>query len=85
LLLLTSVCHQDRAALFMIRAAERDGILVRGSRGIIVEGTAGNTGIGLALAGQVFGYDTVIVLADTQSEEKKQLLRWAGARVVEVP
>lgn len=69
----------------MIREAEEAGILKRGSPGIIVEGTAGNTGIGLALAGAVFGYDVVIVLADTQSEEKKQLLRWAGARVVEVP
>lgn len=69
----------------MIRAAERDGLLVRGQEGIIVEGTAGNTGIGLTLAGSVFGYDTIIVLADTQSEEKKQLLRWAGARLIEVP
>ena len=79
------VALQDRAALQMIREAEEAGVLKRGSPGIIVEGTAGNTGIGLALAGAVFGYDVVIVLADTQSEEKKQLLRWAGARVVEVP
>jgi len=69
----------------MILQAEADGILDRDGPGIIVEGTAGNTGIGLAMAGQVFGYETVIVLPDTQSEEKKQMLRWAGARIVEVP
>lgn len=69
----------------MIREAERKGILVRGEPGIIVEGTAGNTGIGLALAASTFGYHTVICLADTQSEEKKNLLRWSGAHLVQVP
>jgi cysteine synthase A len=76
---------KDRAALWMIRDAEHRNILKRGERGIIVEGTAGNTGIGLALAATTFGYETVICIANTQSEEKKNTLRWAGAHLVEVP
>ena len=76
---------KDRAALWMIRDAEARGELVRGQRGVVVEGTAGNTGIGLALAASCFGYDVVICIADTQSEEKKNTLRWAGAHLVQVP
>ncbi|WP_245239141.1 cysteine synthase A [Methylobacterium platani] len=74
---------KDRAALSMIEAAERAGALRPG--GTIVEGTAGNTGIGLALVGAARGYRTVIVIPDTQSAEKKQALRLAGADLVEVP
>ena len=58
---------------------------MRGERGLIVEGTAGNTGIGLALAAAALGYDALICLPETQSQEKKDLLRQAGAAVVEVP
>mmetsp|Transcript_63347 Transcript_63347/g.168703 ORF Transcript_63347/g.168703 Transcript_63347/m.168703 type:complete len:400 (+) Transcript_63347:259-1458(+) len=76
---------KDRAAWWMVRGAEEDGILRRGERGLIVEGTAGNTGIGLALAAASLGYDALIVLPNTQSQEKKDLLRQAGATVVEVP
>ncbi len=74
---------KDRAALAIIRDAERSGALRRG--GTIVEGTAGNTGIGLALVGNALGYKTVIVIPDTQSQEKKDMLRLAGAMLVEVP
>ena len=74
---------KDRAALFIIRDAERQGLLRPG--GTIVEGTAGNTGIGLALVGNALGYRTVIVIPETQSQEKKDLLRLAGAELVEVP
>ncbi|MDD2870178.1 cysteine synthase A [Neomegalonema sp.] len=74
---------KDRAALFIIRDAERRGLLRPG--GLIVEGTAGNTGIGLALVGASLGYRTVIVIPETQSQEKKDMLRLAGARLVEVP
>lgn len=74
---------KDRAALWIIRAAEADGTLRPG--GTIVEGTAGNTGIGLALVGHSLGYETVIVIPDTQSREKKDMLRVAGAKLVEVP
>jgi cysteine synthase A len=74
---------KDRAALFMIRAAVASGALRPG--GTIVEGTAGNTGIGLALLGASMGFRTVIVIPDTQSEEKKDMLRLAGAALVEVP
>ena len=74
---------KDRAALSIIRDAERRGALQPG--GLIVEGTAGNTGIGLALVGRALGYDTVIVIPDTQSQEKKDMIRLAGARLVEVP
>lgn len=74
---------KDRAALFIIRAAIADGSLKPG--GTIVEGTAGNTGIGLALVGASMGFKTVIVIPETQSEEKKDMLRLAGAELVQVP
>jgi cysteine synthase A len=74
---------KDRAALWIIRDAERSGALRPG--GTIVEGTAGNTGIGLALVGASLGYRTVIVIPQTQSQEKKDMLRLAGAELVEVP
>jgi cysteine synthase A len=74
---------KDRAALFIIRDAERRGALRPG--GVVVEGTAGNTGIGLALVGNALGYRTVIVIPETQSQEKKDMLRLAGAELVEVP
>ncbi len=74
---------KDRAALFIIRDAEERGTLKPG--GVIVEGTAGNTGIGLALVGNARGYRTVIVIPDTQSQEKKDMLRLCGADVREVP
>jgi len=74
---------KDRAALYIIRDAERRGTLRPG--GTIVEGTAGNTGIGLALIGRALGYRTVIVIPETQSQEKKDVLRLLGAELVEVP
>lgn len=74
---------KDRAALFIIRDAEKKGTLRPG--GVIVEGTAGNTGIGLALVGNALGYRTVIVIPETQSAEKKDMLRLCGAELVEVP
>jgi cysteine synthase len=74
---------KDRAALAIVRDAERRGALKPG--GVIVEGTAGNTGIGLALVGNALGYRTVIVIPDTQSQEKKDMLRLAGAELIEVP
>lgn len=74
---------KDRAALSIIRHAIADGSLRPG--GTIVEGTAGNTGIGLALVGRAMGFDTVIVIPDTQSQEKKDMLRLAGAQLIEVP
>jgi cysteine synthase A len=74
---------KDRAALWMIRDAEARGTLRPG--GTIVEGTAGNTGIGLAVIGGALGYRTVIVIPDTQSDEKKAMLRLSGAQLVEVP
>ncbi|MBR9841889.1 MAG: cysteine synthase A [Rhodobacteraceae bacterium] len=74
---------KDRAALFIIRDAIARGDLKPG--GTIVEGTAGNTGIGLALVGASMGFKTVIVIPDTQSQEKKDMLRLAGATLVEVP
>ncbi len=74
---------KDRAALFIIKDAEAKGLLKPG--GTIVEGTAGNTGIGLALVGNALGYRTVIVIPETQSQEKKDMLRLAGAELVEVP
>jgi cysteine synthase len=73
---------KDRAALYIIRDAERRGLLRPGGR--IVEGTAGNTGIGLALVAQALGYKTTIVIPRTQSEEKKDAIRLAGATLVEV-
>ena len=74
---------KDRAALFIIRDAEERGLLRPG--GVIVEGTAGNTGIGLALVANARGYRTVIVIPETQSEEKKDALRQYGADLREVP
>ncbi|WP_108483955.1 cysteine synthase A [Oceaniglobus ichthyenteri] len=74
---------KDRAALYMIRAAVARGDLRPG--GTIVEGTAGNTGIGLALVGASMGFRTVIVIPETQSQEKKDMLRLAGAELVQVP
>ncbi len=74
---------KDRAALYIILDAEKRGALKPG--GVIVEGTAGNTGIGLALVGNARGYRTVIVMPDTQSQEKKDMLRLCGAELREVP
>ena len=74
---------KDRAGLFIIRDAERKGLLRPG--GIIVEGTAGNTGIGLTVVAKALGYRTVIVIPDTQSQEKKDALRLLGAELIEVP
>jgi cysteine synthase A len=74
---------KDRAALFIVQDAERSGALRPG--GVIVEGTAGNTGIGLALVGNARGYRTVIVIPDTQSQEKKDTLRLSAAMLYEVP
>ena len=73
---------KDRAALSIIRDAERTGRLRPG--GLIVEGTAGNTGIGLAMVGAALGYRTLIVIPRTQSQEKKDALRLLGAELVEV-
>jgi cysteine synthase A len=74
---------KDRAALFIIEDAEKRGKLRPG--GTIVEGTAGNTGIGLALVGNAKGYRTVIVIPETQSQEKKDMIRLCGAELIEVP
>jgi cysteine synthase A len=74
---------KDRAALYIIKDAIERGTLKPG--GTIVEGTAGNTGIGLALVGASMGFRTVIVIPETQSQEKKDMLRLAGAELVQVP
>ncbi len=74
---------KDRAALAIVEDAERRGQLRPG--GVIVEGTAGNTGIGLALVGNAKGYRTVIVMPETQSQEKKDMLRLCGADLRLVP
>lgn len=74
---------KDRAALGIIRDAERRGALKPG--GLIVESTAGNTGIGLALCANALGYRTTIIIPDTQSREKKDALRLFGARLIENP
>ena len=74
---------KDRAALYIIRDAIASGALRPG--GTIVEGTAGNTGIGLTLVGASMGFKSVIVIPDSQSQEKKDMLRLAGATLVEVP
>ncbi len=74
---------KDRAALFIIQDAVERGLLKPG--GVIVEGTAGNTGIGLALVANAMGFRTVIVIPETQSQEKKDMLRLAGAELIEVP
>ena len=74
---------KDRAALYIVQDAIKRGAL--GPGGTVVEGTAGNTGIGLALIGNALGYSTVIVIPETQSREKKDALRLLGAHLVEVP
>ena len=74
---------KDRAALYIIRDAENKGLLRPG--GVIVEGTAGKTGIGLTLVAKALGYRTVIVIPETQSQEKKDALKLLGAELVEVP
>jgi cysteine synthase A len=74
---------KDRAAIAIVRDAERRGLLRPG--GVIVEGTAGNTGIGLGLVGNALGYRTVIVMPETQSQEKKDMLRLIGADLRLVP
>jgi cysteine synthase A len=74
---------KDRAALFIIQDAVEKGLLRPG--GLIVEGTAGNTGIGLALVGNALGFRSVIVIPETQSQEKKDTLRLCGVELVEVP
>ena len=74
---------KDRAALFIVKDALAKGLLKPG--GVIVEGTAGNTGIGLALVANALGFRTVIVIPDTQSQEKKDTLRLFGAKLIEVP
>ncbi|MET3521328.1 cysteine synthase A [Mesorhizobium abyssinicae] len=74
---------KDRAGLFIIRDAEQRGLLRPG--GVIVEGTAGNTGIGLTLVAKALGYRTVIVIPDTQSQEKKDTIKLLGAELIEVP
>src|ERR1700712_6077969 len=74
---------KDRAALWIVRDAEARGLLQPG--GTIVEGTAGNTGIGVALVANALGYHTVIVMPETQSREKRDTLRALGADLVLVP
>lgn len=74
---------KDRAALYIIQDAVEKGLLKPG--GTIVEGTAGNTGIGIALVANALGYKSVIVIPETQSQEKKDMLRLAGAELIEVP
>ncbi|MEL6947200.1 MAG: cysteine synthase A [Pseudomonadota bacterium] len=74
---------KDRAALSIIRDAEAKGQIKKG--GIIVEGTAGNTGIGLAMVGNALGYRSVIVIPETQSQEKKDAIKAFGAELIEVP
>jgi len=74
---------KDRAGLYLVLDGEKRGLLKRG--GLIVEGTAGNTGIGLALVGNARGYRTLIVIPNTQSQEKKDMLRLCGAELMEVP
>ena len=74
---------KDRAALGIIRDAEKRGFLKPG--GTIVEGTAGNTGIGLTLLAKVLGYESIIVMPETQSQEKKDMLRLCGADLRLVP
>ncbi len=74
---------KDRTGLFIIRDAEEKGLIEPG--GLIVEGTAGNTGIGLSLVANALGYRTVIVIPETQAQEKKDALRLMGAELIEVP
>ena len=74
---------KDRAALYIVQDAEKKGLLKPG--GVIVEGTVGNTGIGLDLVGDASHYRTIIVIPETQTEEKKDMLRLAGADLRQVP
>ncbi|MFC5385959.1 cysteine synthase A [Aquamicrobium segne] len=74
---------KDRAGLFIIRDAQKRGLLQPG--GVIVEGTAGNTGIGLTLVAKALGYRTVIIIPDTQAQEKKDAIKVLGAELIEVP
>ena len=74
---------KDRAALYIVKDAEERGLLKPG--GVIVEGTAGNTGIGLALVGNALAITSVIVMPETQSQEKKDMLRLCGADLRLVP
>ena len=74
---------KDRAAKYIVLDGEKKGLIERG--GLIVEGTAGNTGIGLALVGNSRGYRTLILMPDTQSQEKKDALRLCGAELRTVP
>ena len=74
---------KDRAALYIIRDAEKKGLLKK--EGTIVEGTAGNTGIGLSIIGNSLGYKTVIVIPETQTQEKKDAIKFTGAELIEVP
>ncbi len=74
---------KDRAALYIVRDAERRGLLRPG--GTIVEGTAGNTGIGLSMVANALGYKSVIVIPETQSQEKKDALTLLGAELIQVP
>ncbi len=74
---------KDRAALAIIQDAVESGALKPG--GVIVEGTAGNTGIGLGMVASAMGFRTVIVIPDTQTQEKKDMLRLVGAELIEVP
>ncbi len=76
---------KDRAGLYMVMQAEAEGKLIPGEPCTIVEGTAGNTGIGLTLAANSRGYRTIIVIPETQSQEKKDTLRYCGAHLIEVP
>src|SRR5258708_17899091 len=74
---------KDRAALIIVKDAMSKGLLRPG--GTVVEGTAGNTGIGIAVVGNALGLRSVIVIPDTQSQEKKDALRLLGAQLIEVP
>ena len=74
---------KDRAALYIIKDAEKRKLIEKG--GMIVEGTAGNTGIGLSLVGNALGYKTTIVIPDTQSQEKKDAIIFSGAKLIQVP
>ena len=74
---------KDRAAKYILEDAMSKGLIRSG--GTVVEGTAGNTGIGLALVGNALGLKTVIVIPETQSEEKKATIRACGAELIEVP
>lgn len=76
---------KDRAGLYMVLQAEAEGKLVPGEPCTVVEGTAGNTGIGLTLACNSRGYKCIIVIPENQSQEKKNTLRYCGAHLIEVP